>query len=101
MAAGAFRKQGVLAQKLHAALKICSGLAITAHAHVAGGDTAHMAIVVVEHFGRSESGEDLHAQLFGLLSKPACEVRQAHHIVAVVVKTGRQHPLRKGGGTAL
>jgi hypothetical protein len=51
-----------------------AGAAVAADAHVAGGDAAHGALVVVQHFGAGEAGIDLDAERFGLLAEPAAEL---------------------------
>jgi hypothetical protein len=65
------------------------GLAVAADAHVAGGDAAHGALVVVEHFGAGEAGIDLDAERFGLRAEPAAELAQADDVVAVVLQSSR------------
>jgi hypothetical protein len=59
-------------------------------AHVAGGDAAHRALVVVEHFGAGKAGIDLDAERFGLGAEPAAKLAQADDVVAVVRKAAGQ-----------
>jgi hypothetical protein len=58
-------------------------------------------VVVVEHFGRSEAGEDFHAQVFSLLGQPAGEVGQAQDVVAVVLRALWQKDAGGAGGASL
>ena len=51
------------------------------------------AVVVVEHLGGGEAGEDLDAQRFGLLRQPPDDVREADDVVAIVVEVCRQQPV--------
>lgn len=60
-AARTFGEQRVLAEQFHATGKGVLRLAVPADPHVAGGDAAHRAIVVIEHFGRGKTGIDLDA----------------------------------------
>ena len=69
MAARAFGEQRVLAEELHAGLEVGGRLAVLADTHVARRHAAHRAVLVVQHFGAGKAGEDLDAQLFGLLSR--------------------------------
>ncbi len=92
VAAAAFGEQGVLGQQFHARLVVGAGLAVAREAHVAGGDAAHRALVVVEYFGPGEAGIDLDAEGFGLGAKPAAELAQADDVIAVVRKAaGQKH----------
>ena len=93
VAARAFGEHGVLADQLHAELERAGGLAVLADAHVAGGHATHGALFVVQHLGRGEAGEDLHAQAFRLLRQPAHHVAQRHDIAAVVVEVARHQPV--------
>ncbi|MCY1510845.1 hypothetical protein D9M68_452340 [compost metagenome] len=90
VAARAFGEHRVLAQQLHAELEVLGGFAVLADAHVAGGHAAHRAVLVVEHFGGREAGEDFHAEVLGLLRQPLGEGAQADDVVAVVLEAGRQ-----------
>ena len=73
--------------QFHADLVRVGGLAVAADAHVAGSDAFDAAVFMEQHFGRSEAGENLHAQRFGLLAHPAHHVAEADHVVAVVLET--------------
>ena len=68
-------------------------LAVLADAHVAGGDAAHRAVLVVEHLGAGEARIDLDAQRLGLLAEPAADVAQADDVVAVVVHQPRHQEI--------
>ncbi|VWC64862.1 hypothetical protein BLA18110_01549 [Burkholderia lata] len=96
VAAAAFGEQRVLRVQLHAELEVLGRLAVLAHAHVAGRDALHRAVVVVQDLGGGEAGEDLDAQRFGLCPQPARDVAQRNHVVAVVLEVGGQRPVRRG-----
>jgi hypothetical protein len=98
MAARAFGKQGVLRMQFHAELEGIGGLAFTVHAHVAGGNALDRAVVVVQDLCRRKAREDFHAQRFSLLAQPARDIGQRHHVIAMVLEAGRQHPFRRGAG---
>ena len=66
MAARAFREEGVAGVQLHPRLVVGAVGAVARDAHVAGGDALHRAVVVEQHFGGGEAGEDLDPQLLGL-----------------------------------
>mmetsp|Transcript_81447 Transcript_81447/g.226443 ORF Transcript_81447/g.226443 Transcript_81447/m.226443 type:complete len:490 (-) Transcript_81447:241-1710(-) len=101
VAAGAFGEHGVFAEQLHAELEVVAGLAVLAQAHVAGCHALDPALLVVEHLGRGEAGEDLHAQALGLLGHPLDHVGQADHIAAVVVEVARHQPVGRAGAAGL
>ena len=91
MAAAAFGEEGVFGVQFHALLVGVGGLAVLADAHVAGGHTLDRTVLVVEHFGGGEAGEYFDTRSLRLLAQPAHHVTQADDIVAVVLKTLRQH----------
>ena len=74
MAATTFGKNGLFANKLHAAHVIVCWLAIFANAHIASRDTAHRAICVIENFGSRKTRIDFNTKRFGLFAKPATEI---------------------------
>jgi hypothetical protein len=80
--------------QLHSRLICVSGLAVPAHAHVAGRYSLDTPFVVVEHFGCGKSGKDLDAEIFRLLAEPAADIAQAHHVIAVVLKAFGQQEIR-------
>ena len=102
MPARAFAEQRVLRVQFHAELEVLGRLAVLADAQVAGRDAFDRAIVVVQHFGGRKAREDFDAERFGLLTQPARDVREADHVVAVVLEVIRQRPdrhaLRAGFG---
>src|SRR5437763_15295907 len=55
-------KQRVLGVQRHTARERVLVLAILGHAHVAGRDSDHLAVLAVEYFGRGEPGIDLDAE---------------------------------------
>jgi hypothetical protein len=59
------------------------------------GDALHRAVLVVEHFGRREAGEDLHAERFGLAGEPAADIAERSGEGALVRHEGRHHDVRK------
>ncbi|MNI28559.1 hypothetical protein D3C73_823390 [compost metagenome] len=87
--------------QFHAGLVVVGVRTVAGHAHVAGGHAAHGAVVVVQHFNRGKAGEDVHAQRLGLLAHPFDDIAQADDVVALVVETGRQHPVRRGARAGL
>jgi hypothetical protein len=93
VAACAFGEHGVLAVQLHAQLEFTSGLAVLAHAHVAGGHALDGAVFVEQHFGRGKARENFHAQGLGLVGQPLAEEAQAHDVVAFVVEALGQQPV--------
>ncbi|CAB3810847.1 hypothetical protein LMG27177_07524 [Paraburkholderia fynbosensis] len=94
VAARAFAEQRVLRVQFHAELEVFGRLAVLADAEVAGGHALHRAIVVVQHFGRRKAREDFDAERFGHCPKPARDVREADHVVAVIFEVVRQRPGR-------
>ena len=93
VAARAFGEDRVLAVQLHAELEVVGRLAVLADAQVAGGDADDRAVVVVQHLGGGEAGEDLDAQRLGLLRQPAHDVAEADDVVAVVVEAVGQEEI--------
>ena len=93
-AAAAFGEQRVLRVELHAGLVFALVRAVPRHAHVAGRDAAHRALVVVQDLGGGEAGVDLDAERFRLLAEPAADVAEARDVHAVVVHQPRQRPVR-------
>ncbi|OIQ73211.1 hypothetical protein GALL_451540 [mine drainage metagenome] len=92
MAARTFGKDSVFAEQFHANLEVGAGLTAFLDAHVAGGHPLDGTVVVVEHFGSGKTGEDFHAQAFGLACQPARQRPQADDVVAVVLAAlGQQH----------
>ncbi len=75
-AARALGDQHIAAVDLHARLVVGARLAVLAHAHDPGHDSAQGAVLVVERLGSREAGIDLHAQRLGLRRQPAAEVGQ-------------------------
>ena len=94
MAPRSFGEQGVFRMQFHAELKIGGGLAVFAQTLVAGGHAFDRTVVVVEHFCGGEAGVNLNAQTLCLRAQPAREIGQADGVVAMVVKTIRNQPLR-------
>ncbi len=95
VAAGAFGEQGVFAVQRHAQLKLIGGLAVFAHAHVAGGHAGHGAVVSEQNLGGGKTRKDFYPQGLGLLGQPAHQLTQADDVVAVVIKTLGQQPRRR------
>ena len=57
VAAATFGEQRVLRVQFHAELEVLGRLAVLAHAHVAGRDALHGAVVVVQDLGGREAGK--------------------------------------------
>ena len=79
----------MLRQQFHAWGVIVGGFAIFAYAHITGGDTAHRAIGVVQHFSGSKTWVNFNAHAFGLFGQPAREQTQADDVIAMVLEIGR------------
>ncbi|KAG0925293.1 hypothetical protein G6F31_018790 [Rhizopus arrhizus] len=75
LAACAFAEHRVAGMQFHAGLVVVGVRAVAGDTHVAGGHAAHGAVFVVQHFNGSETGENVHAQRFGLCLR--CENRAA------------------------
>ena len=101
MTARALGKQCVLRAQFHAQLEFAGGLAFFVHAQIASGHANHRTRIVIQNLCGSETGEDFHAQVFGLLRKPAHDIAKGDDVVAVVLKAARQHPVGYGSGTLL
>ncbi len=102
MPAAALGEKDVLAVQLDPRLILVGRPAVASHAHVASGDAANAAFVVIEHFRGGKAGVDLDAQRFGLLPQPAAHVAQADDVVAVIPeafgKEKTRHAERAGLG---
>src|SRR4051794_28076357 len=72
-----FRKEGVARMQFHARLVVGPVTADPSDPHVAGGDTLHGPILVVEDLGRGKSRENLDAQLFRLPRQPTAQITEA------------------------
>ncbi|SAK66542.1 hypothetical protein AWB79_03299 [Caballeronia hypogeia] len=94
MPARAFAKQRVFRVQLHAELEVFGRLAVLADAHVAGHHAAHRTVFGVQHFGGRKARENFDAQRFGLLTEPARDVREADHIIAVILEVIGKQPVR-------
>ncbi len=94
-AARAFGKQRILAEQLHAAGVGSLVRAVARHAHVAGGDAAHLAVLAIEHFDRREARIDFHAQRFSAGAKPAAHVAQRADVAMMIVHQRRHHEVRQ------
>ena len=93
MAARALGEDRVLGMQLHAELKVLGRLSVFADSEIAGGHALDGAVVVVEHFGRSEAGEDFHADALGMRRHPAHHVAEADDVVALVVHRQGHQPV--------
>ena len=87
IAAAPFGKQRVLRVQLHARLIRIGRLAFAIDAHVAGDDAFHDTRVAVQNLRSRKSGEDLHAERFGLLCEPPANVPETDDVIAVVLET--------------
>ena len=92
--AAALGEQRVFGVQLHSELVFALVRAILGDPHVARGDTAHGALVVVQDFGGRETGIDFHAERFRLLAEPAAHVAEARDVHAMVVHQAGQRPSR-------
>ncbi len=92
--AHAFREERVLAAQFHAGGIAVLVAAVLRHAHVAGDDAAHRAVLAVEHFRAREARIDFDAERLRLLREPAADIRKAHDVVAVIVHQRREKEIR-------
>ena len=69
--------------------------AVPRDAHVPGRDPLHRAVVVEQHLGRREAGEDLHAQLLGPPRQPAAQIAERAGVGSLVVQEGRGPQVRQ------
>ena len=77
--------------QFHTRLVIRFMRAVSRHAHVAGGDALHAAILVKQDFGGGKARENLYAHLFGLACEPTAEVPERSGIGALIVhESGRK-----------
>ena len=100
-AATALGEKRLLAVQLHTGLVIGAGLAGFGDSHVAGGDTLHRSVVVIQHLGGGETGINLDPQALGLFAQPAAEITEADHVIAVILQTRRQQKVGKRQPAAL
>ncbi len=101
LTARAFGEHRVLGAQFHAQREMIGRLAVPAQPLVACGHAANTALLVIEHLGRSEAGENLHAQRFSLLRHPAHQIAQADDVVAVVLETVGQKSRGRGLGVGV
>ena len=97
MPARALCEQSIFCEKLHARLIVRLVAAILGHAHVARGDAAHRASIVIEDFSRREAWKDLDAEFAGLFGQPAAKVAKAAGVIAVVRHERGHRPVRQRG----
>src|SRR5262245_6016518 len=88
-AARALGNEGVLALELHAAAETRRWFGVLAKAHVAGGNAADGATLVVKDLGSREPRVNFHPQLRRLLAKPTAKIAQADDVFAVVAHERR------------
>lgn len=79
----AFGQQGQTRLEGHAGFEGLFRLPVFVEADVRCGDTCDLAVFHVK-LGASEAGVDLYAELFGLLSEPACESTERNDVVSLV-----------------
>ena len=94
-AARAFGEQRVFAEQFHAARVGRFVRAVLGDAHVAGGDAAHRALLVVEHFGRGEARIDLDPERLGLARQPAADIAERADVAVMIVHQRRHHEVRQ------
>ena len=91
-----FGKEGIFGVEFEAGLIIALMLAFAIDAHVAGGDTLHAAIFMIEDFGGGKAGEDFDTQPLGLFGQPAAQIAQRSGVGALIVHPARRHDVRHG-----
>jgi hypothetical protein len=94
-AARTFGEQRVLAEQFHAAGVGVLAAAVPGDAHVAGGDTAHRALVVVKHLGRGKTRVDFDAERLRLRRQPAADIAERADIAVMVVHQRRHREVRQ------
>src|SRR5215471_7543379 len=97
-AARALREQRVFRAQLHAAGEAILVVAILGEAHVAGGDAGHGAAAIEQNFGGGKARIDFNPSCFRLGRKPATDVAERDHVIAVVVHQRRQHDISQPHG---
>ena len=85
-AARAFGDEGQRRAHFRARGVVGSGLAGLRQSHVADLHAGDRAVFVKQRFGRGESREHIHAEVFGLLAEPCREQSQRHDQIAVIVQ---------------
>lgn len=76
MPAHALGEEGVFGVEFEARLIIGLVRTVARHAHVAGRDALHPAILMEQDFGRRETREDFDPQFLGLAGQPATQITQ-------------------------
>ena len=94
-AARAFGEQRVFAEQFHAAGVGILVAAVPGDAHVAGGDAAHRAVVVVEHFDRGKARIDFDAERFGFRRQPAADIAERADKAVMIAHQRRHREVRQ------
>ena len=92
--AHALREEDVFAVKLHPWLITRTRRSVLLLAELARDNALQLAILAQHQFGTGHAGEDLHAQLFGVLRHPAADIAHRDDVVAVVVHQRRHREVR-------
>ena len=71
--------------------------AVLGDAHVAGGDAAHRAFFIVQHFGRGEARIDLDAERLGLRRQPAADIAERADKAMMIVHQRRHRDAPAAG----
>ena len=71
--------------KLHAGYVTVLLLSVSADPHFTRSDTFNGAILVIQHFGCSETGIDFNPEPLGLLGQPATHIGHRNDVVAFIV----------------
>ncbi len=97
-AARALGEQRVLRTQLHAAGEAILVMPVLGHAHVAGGDACHCAVPIEQHLGGGKARIDFNPQSFRFARKPAADIAERDHVIAMVVHQRRQHDIGQTQG---
>ena len=94
IATASFSKKSIFGVQLHSAGITTSVCTVFADAHVARGNTSDCTHFIEEHFCRRKSRINLHAEFFSFCTQPAANIGQTNDVIAVILETLGQHPVR-------
>ena len=90
IAARTLGEERVFRVDLHPRLVIVLVRTVLGDAHVLRHYAGNRALLVEQHFGGGEAGEDHHAQALGLFAQPARQIAKRTGVIAVIAHEGRQ-----------
>src|SRR5258706_16234406 len=92
--AGAFAKERVFADQIHAGRESVLVMAVARHSEIAGRNTSHFALVAKDDVGGRKARIYLDAQCLCLRGKPAADVAQADDEIPVIAHQWREDEVR-------